>query len=157
MPGNVLMIWSARVLISSFHAAASLGWSFQNGGSGAPIRDCSCTLTSAVDTRISLAGTSRVPPSSEKAALGTARPTARTARCHLKFVFIGRLLLIEREFPRKDLELSPIVAIFRVCRNSGPGLCLARDDFSSNRHPAPSFCLSMIFSENRYPLFRIML
>src|SRR6266436_5925060 len=25
------------------------------------------------------------------------------------------------------------------------------------RHPALSFCLSMIFSENRYPLFRIML
>jgi hypothetical protein len=32
-----------------------------------------------------------------------------------------------------------------------------RDDFSSNRHPALSFCLSMIFSENRCPLFRIML
>jgi hypothetical protein len=34
---------------------------------------------------------------------------------------------------------------------------LERDDFSSNRHPALSFCLSMIFSENQYPLFRIML
>jgi hypothetical protein len=34
---------------------------------------------------------------------------------------------------------------------------LERDDFSSIRHPALSFCLSMIFSENRYPLFRIML
>jgi len=34
---------------------------------------------------------------------------------------------------------------------------LERDDFSSNRHPALSFCLSMIFSENRFPLFRIML
>ncbi len=34
---------------------------------------------------------------------------------------------------------------------------LERDDFSSNRHPALSFCLSMIFSTNRYPLFRIML
>src|SRR5437879_13182709 len=31
-----------------------------------------------------------------------------------------------------------------------------RDDFSSKRHPARSL-LSMIFSENRYPLFRIML
>jgi len=38
------------------------------------------------------------------------------------------------------------------------------DDFSSNRHPALSFCLSMISRkrfafvarENRYPLFRIM-
>jgi hypothetical protein len=34
---------------------------------------------------------------------------------------------------------------------------LERDDFSSNRHPAHLFDLSMIFSENRYPLFRIML
>src|ERR1700737_2039006 len=28
---------------------------------------------------------------------------------------------------------------------------LERDDFSSNRHPALLLCLSMIFSENRYP------
>src|SRR5262245_29681953 len=28
-----------------------------------------------------------------------------------------------------------------------------RDDFSSNRHPALACCWSMIFSENRYPLF----
>src|SRR2546425_11477733 len=34
---------------------------------------------------------------------------------------------------------------------------LERDDFSSNRHRTLSFCLSMIFSETRYPLFRIML
>ena len=43
---------------------------------------------------------------------------------------------------------------------------LERDDFSSNRHPALYFCLSMISAqtrsafvarENRYPLFRIML
>jgi hypothetical protein len=43
---------------------------------------------------------------------------------------------------------------------------LERDDFSSSRHPALSFCLSMISAqtplafvarENRYPLFRIML
>ena len=34
---------------------------------------------------------------------------------------------------------------------------LKRDDFSSNRLPALSLCLSMILSENRYPLFRIML
>jgi hypothetical protein len=36
-------------------------------------------------------------------------------------------------------------------------LGLERDDFSSNRHPALPYCLSMIFSENRYPLFGIML
>jgi hypothetical protein len=32
-----------------------------------------------------------------------------------------------------------------------------RDDLSSNRHPALAYCLSMIFSENWYPLFGIML
>jgi hypothetical protein len=37
------------------------------------------------------------------------------------------------------------------------GCALERDDFSSNRHPALAFCLSMIFSESRIPLFRIML
>src|SRR5262249_26570247 len=34
---------------------------------------------------------------------------------------------------------------------------LKRDDFSSNRHPTLAPCLSMIFSENRYTLFGIML
>jgi hypothetical protein len=43
------------------------------------------------------------------------------------------------------------------CNDFGWSSHLERDDFSSNRHPALSFCLSMIFSENRYPLFRIML
>jgi hypothetical protein len=32
-----------------------------------------------------------------------------------------------------------------------------RDDFSSNCHPDLACCLSMIFSENRFPLFGIML
>src|SRR5215218_9866572 len=32
-----------------------------------------------------------------------------------------------------------------------------RDDFSSNRHLALAYWWSMIFSENRYPLFGIML
>jgi hypothetical protein len=34
---------------------------------------------------------------------------------------------------------------------------LEQDDVSPNRHPALVYFLSMIFSENRYPLFRIML
>jgi len=34
---------------------------------------------------------------------------------------------------------------------------LERDDFRMIRHRALAFCLSMIFSENRRPLFRIML
>jgi len=45
-------------------------------------------------------------------------------------------------------------------------ILLERDNFSSNRHPALSFCLSMISAqtrsafvarEDRYTLFRIML
>jgi hypothetical protein len=49
-------------------------------------------------------------------------------------------------------------AIVRAGRRSDlDRSALQRDDFSSNRHLALSFCLSMIFSENRYPLFRIML
>jgi hypothetical protein len=31
------------------------------------------------------------------------------------------------------------------------------DDFFPNRHPALAYCWSMIFSENRFPLFGIML
>src|SRR5262245_724299 len=41
-------------------------------------------------------------------------------------------------------------------RNS-PSSDRERDDFSSNRHSALAYCWSMIFSENRYPLFGIML
>jgi hypothetical protein len=33
---------------------------------------------------------------------------------------------------------------------------LKRDAFSSNRHLALGYCWSMMFSENRYPLFGIM-
>src|ERR1700719_1633011 len=33
---------------------------------------------------------------------------------------------------------------------------LERNDFSSSRHRALSYCWRMIFSENRYPLFGIM-
>jgi hypothetical protein len=39
----------------------------------------------------------------------------------------------------------------RMC----PGL--KRDEIKMNRHRALGYCLSMIFSENRYTLFRIML
>ncbi|MBX9845298.1 MAG: hypothetical protein K2Z80_26150 [Xanthobacteraceae bacterium] len=38
-----------------------------------------------------------------------------------------------------------------------PENALKRDDFSSNRHPALASCLSVIFSENRFTLFGIML
>jgi hypothetical protein len=38
-----------------------------------------------------------------------------------------------------------------------PNTYLERDELSSNRHPALHYWWSMIFSENRYPLFGIML
>jgi hypothetical protein len=53
----------------------------------------------------------------------------------------------------------------RCCLKIGPGICaktsnrrqLEHDDYSSNRHPALAYWWSMIFSEDRYPLFGIML
>src|SRR5260370_965952 len=56
--------------------------------------------------------------------------------------------------PRRDLSSS----VERERRRTGPfSWVLERDDFSSNRHPAPAYSRSMIFSENRCPLFGIML
>jgi len=37
------------------------------------------------------------------------------------------------------------------------GMHLERDEIGMNRHRALGYCLSMIFSENRGTLFRIML
>ena len=37
------------------------------------------------------------------------------------------------------------------------GMVLKRNEFKLNRHFALGWCLSVIFSENRYPLFGIML
>src|SRR5262249_25411035 len=42
-------------------------------------------------------------------------------------------------------------------KNDAHGSLLERDDFSPNRHLALRYCWSMIFSENRCPLFGIML
>jgi len=47
-------------------------------------------------------------------------------------------------------EDRPSIAVCNV-------FLLERDDVSSNRHPALAFWWRMIFSENRYPLFGIML
>jgi hypothetical protein len=42
-------------------------------------------------------------------------------------------------------------------RKANKNYALERDELRFDRHPALAFCLSMIFSENRRPLFRIML
>jgi hypothetical protein len=57
----------------------------------------------------------------------------------------------------KRKRFGPTPAGELVGPDSSGECFLERDDLSSNRHPALSFCLSMIFSENRAPLFRIML
>jgi hypothetical protein len=58
------------------------------------------------------------------------------------------------EIVRLDIgRMHSVVAGIDFCR-IWP---LEPDDLSSNRHPALVYCLSMIFSENRCPLFRIML
>jgi len=41
--------------------------------------------------------------------------------------------------------------------NELEGLALEHDVIGLHRHHALALCLSMIFSENRFPLFRIML
>src|SRR5215813_11995031 len=61
---------------------------------------------------------------------------------------------------RKGLRLLAMAA--QTERPAGAGqvgewIVLKRDDFSSNRHLALAYCWSMIFSENRCPLFGIML
>jgi hypothetical protein len=54
-----------------------------------------------------------------------------------------------------EFESDRIVRRGRI--SASPDDAPERDDVSSNRHPAPTFRSSMIFSENRYPLFGIML
>jgi hypothetical protein len=51
---------------------------------------------------------------------------------------------------------NPVSTPQRVRGRLFPGHALKRDDFSSNRHHALADCLSMIFSENRDPLFGIV-
>ena len=73
---------------------------------------------------------------------------------HLQLDDVGRLAtfmaIADRGQHVRDYDLADPTALVHR-----PGL--ERDDFSSNRHPALAFCWSMIFSENRYPLFGIML
>src|SRR6266700_765540 len=69
---------------------------------------------------------------------------------------------------RACLDLPPVKGKGdRLALSVGLARCIAHgltygpdnlepDDFSSSRHPALAFWLSMILSENRYPLFGIM-
>jgi hypothetical protein len=59
----------------------------------------------------------------------------------------------------RDHRESPQTIAFgsRISANLEHIACPKRDDFSSNRYRALISCWSMIFSEDRYPLFGIML
>ncbi|MCP3394176.1 hypothetical protein NLM27_36080 [Bradyrhizobium sp. CCGB12] len=69
----------------------------------------------------------------------------------------GRLGIINHDLFPSNAEVQ------RVIRRSidGTSACalerLKRDEIRMNRHRALGYCLSMIFSENRLTLFRIML
>jgi hypothetical protein len=53
--------------------------------------------------------------------------------------------------------MSAIAPLPAEKRTSGaPELSQKRDEIGMNHHRALGCCLSMIFSENRYALFRIM-
>ena len=74
----------------------------------------------------------------------------------------GRYRLGAADFDRADRRLDQDARKPRhhACaidnRDAEIKIQLDRDDVSPNRHPDLSCCLSMIFSENRFPLFRIM-
>jgi len=65
-----------------------------------------------------------------------------------RVLLLNLLLALLLLLPLLPLALVPWLAL---------DLRLERDDFSSNRHLALAYWWSMIFSENRYPLFGIML
>src|SRR5262249_41845562 len=72
-----------------------------------------------------------------------------------------RMMTTETAVKRARFPLSPGRAdsdnrIGFIASRCGASI-LERDDVSSNRHPTLAFCLRMIFPENRYPPFRIML
>jgi hypothetical protein len=74
------------------------------------------------------------------------------------------LRLGEREFENGDVRMKYDLFLRRHGESRNPDLgrsgrsaALKRDEFRMNRHRALALCLGMIFSENRFTLFRIML
>jgi hypothetical protein len=64
------------------------------------------------------------------------------------------IMELARQGERNPDLLCERALLSRAIRYAG---ALKRDDFSSSRHPALAYCWSMIFSENRCPVFEIML
>jgi hypothetical protein len=81
---------------------------------------------------------------------------------------IARSARRDRAFDRRNLGSSGSCAADREAKGAADQdralkhdpaalACLKRDGIGLNRHRALGCCLSMIFSENRFALFRIML
>src|SRR5262249_1264077 len=99
-----------------------------------------------------------------------AKPNAAAAPAAAHIIF-GMVMVLLSPVGREDIDngcgchprFRPRHAsASRWCTRAAPvralrAALLERDDFSSNRHPALAFWWSIIFSENRYPLFGIML
>jgi hypothetical protein len=77
----------------------------------------------------------------------TRRKTTATTRLSI-FAGRWRSILPERQRDKACSGLAPQLSV---------GLSLERDGIGLNHHRALASCLSMIFSENRFTLFRIML
>src|SRR5262245_11021137 len=66
-------------------------------------------------------------------------------------------LIFLRSRRRTRVASLPILDPSPGSARASPVPRLERDDLSANRHLALAYAWSMIFSENRYPLFGIML
>ena len=97
-----------------------------------------------------------------KSISGTARMVDLGIELGLIFIVVGVILGANQAQALPTVRLIFRVARlsrsnFILCQRRGTKCVLERDELWLDRHPALAFCLSMIFSENRIPLFRIML
>jgi hypothetical protein len=79
---------------------------------------------------------------------------AKTTEARHRPEWIERMNTSRTASRRSGAVLFDQCRVEQVCR--GPKF-LKRDELKMNRHRALALCLGMIFSENRFTLFRIML
>jgi acyl dehydratase len=81
------------------------------------------------------------------------------------FVSKGEIIQFAKQYDARPFHIDEEAAarsVFAGLTASGAHtfaifISLKRDEIGMNRHRALGYCLSMIFSENRFALFRIML
>jgi hypothetical protein len=102
----------------------------------------------------------KVSPFSPASAEARAAHAIRTSKAILSLIDMVISPRVGSELPRREDDGWLSASHHSTCgrrRADRAAADLERDDFSSNRHPALAYWWSMIFSENRYPLFGIML